>query len=262
VRAVAGSGAQTLIVGFSVSGGNKPILLRGIGPSLAPLGVTGTLPDPYLTLYNGNTVLQTNDNWGGAAVAAAIAAFTGFPLPAGSKDAALLTNPLASGPYTAWVTDVTGGSGIALAEVYDADSTPASAQSVAAVSRLTSISARAPVGTGANIIIAGFAFNGNVPKTLLIRAVGPSLSQFPGVTGVLANPRLDLYQGSTVIYSNAGWGGSTTLSNAFTAVQAFPLTSSLDAALLVTLPPGTYTARVSGVNGTTGVALVEVYEMP
>ena len=171
---------------------------------------------------------------------------------------------LASGPYTAWISDVTGGSGVALAEVYDADSTPASSQSVAAVSRLTSISARAPVGTGGNIIIAGFAFNGNVPKTLLIRAVGPSLSQFPGVTGVLANPRLDLYQGSTVIYSNAGWGGSTTLSNAFTAVSAFPLNgpTSLDAALLVTLLPGTYTAQVSGVNGTTGVALVEVYEMP
>jgi outer membrane protein assembly factor BamB/subtilisin family serine protease len=263
VRASAGSGAQTLIVGFSVTGGNKAILLRGVGPSLAAYGVTGTLPDPYLTLYSGSTVLQTNDNWGGAAVAAAIAAFTGFPLPAGSKDAALLINSLAPGPYTAWITDVTGGSGVALAEVYDADSTPASAQSVAAVSRLTSISARASVGTGANIIIAGFAFNGNVPKTLLIRAVGPSLAQY-GVSGVLANPRLDLYQGSTVIYSNDDWGGSTTLTNAFTAVNAFQLNgpTSLDAVLLVTLPPGTYTAQVSGVNGTTGVALVEVYEMP
>ena len=263
VRAVAGSGAQTLIVGFSVTGGTKPILLRGIGPALAAYGVTGTLPDPYLTLYSGNTVLQTNDNWGGAAVAAAIAAFTGFPLPAGSKDAALLRT-LASGPYTAWVTDVTGGSGVALAEMYDADASPPSAQSVAGVSRLTSISARAPVGTGGNIIIAGFAFNGNVPKTLLIRAVGPSLAQF-NVTGILANPRLDLFdQNGTLLQSNDDWGGSATLSNAFTAVGAFPLNgqTSLDAVLLVTLPPGTYTAQVSGVNGTTGVALVEVYEMP
>jgi outer membrane protein assembly factor BamB/subtilisin family serine protease len=268
VRAVAGSGAQTLIVGFSVTGGNKPVLLRGIGPSLAAYGVAGTLPDPFLALYSGNTVLQTNDNWGNdPAVAAAINAFTGFPLAANSKDAALLRT-LPSGPYTAWVTDVTGNSGVALAEVYDADSTPASAQSVAAVSRLTSISARAPVGTGDNVLIAGFAFNGNVPKTLLIRAVGPSLSQFPGLTGLLLNPKLELHTTvnnvDTIVATNAGWGGSTTLSNAFTAVQAFQLNgpTSLDAVLLVTLQPGTYTAEVSGVNGTTGVALIEVYEMP
>jgi outer membrane protein assembly factor BamB/subtilisin family serine protease len=265
VRAVAGNSAQTLIVGFSVTGGNKPILLRGVGPSLAAYGVTGTLPDPFLTLYSGSTVLlPTNDNWGSdPAVAAAITAFTNFPLPAGSKDAALLRT-LASGAYTAFVTDVGGGSGVALAEVYDADATPPSAQSVAAVSRLTSISARAPVGTGGNILIAGFAFNGNVPKTLLIRGVGPSLAPY-GVTGVLANPRLDLFdQNGTVIQSNDDWGGSTTLTNAFTAVNAFPLngSTSLDAALLVTLPPGTYTVQVSGVNGTTGVALIEVYEMP
>ena len=263
VRAVAGNSAQTLIVGFVVSGGNKPVMLRGIGPSLATY-VSGTLPDPFLTLYSGSTVIQTNDNWGGdPAIAAAIAAFTGFPLAANSKDAALLRT-VASGPYTAWVTDVNGGSGVALAEVYDIDPTPPSAQSVTAVSRLTSISARSPVGTNGNIIIAGFAFNGNMPKTLLIRAVGPSLSQFPGITGILANPRLDLYQGSTLLQGNDDWGGSTTLSNAFTAVSAFSLNgpTSLDAVLLVTLPPGTYTAQVSGVNGTTGVALVEVYEMP
>jgi len=120
------------------------------------------------------------------------------------------------------------------------------------------------VGTGDNVLIAGFTFNGSGPKKLLIRAVGPSLASY-GVTGVLANPRLDLFdQNGTLLQSNDDWGGSTTLSNAFTSVGAFPLNgqTSLDAVLLVTLPPGTYTARVSGVNGTTGVALVEVYEMP
>jgi hypothetical protein len=83
------------------------------------------------------------------------------------------------------------------------------------------------------------------------------------VGGVLADPKLDLYSGNTRIDGNDNWGGTTTLSNAFTTTQAFPLpANSKDAALLVTLQPGLYSAQVSGVGGTTGVALVEVYEMP
>ena len=98
---------------------------------------------------------------------------------------------------------------------------------------------------------------------MLIRGIGPALSAF-SVSGVLANPRLDLYRGATLMQSNDDWGGTAALSNAFTQVGAFALSSgsSRDAALLVTLAPGSYTAQVSGVGGTTGVALVEVYEMP
>jgi hypothetical protein len=130
---------------------------------------------------------------------------------------------------------------------------------------LTNVSTRAQVGTGGGILIVGFSLNGNVPKNILIRAVGPSLTQF-GVTGVLADPALSLYRDSTLVQSNDNWGSGnpTGLSTAFAQVGAFALTStgSRDAALLVNLSPGSYTAQVSGVGGTTGVALVEVYEAP
>ncbi len=256
VRATAGTGDQTLIVGFYFGGtGSKRVLIRGIGPTLAQYGVSGVLADPQLKLFNvAGTQIDQNDDWGGsAAFANAFASAGTFALPANSKDAALLeTLPLDG--YTAQVNGANNSTGVALVEVYEADTgTP--------TARFVSLSARDQVGTGDNVLIAGFTFNGNVPKKLLIRGVGPSLAQY-GVSGVLANPRLDLYQGTTLIQSNDDWGGSTTLSNAFNAVSAFQLTSPLDAVLLVTLPPGSYTAQVSGVNGTTGVALIEVYEMP
>ena len=121
---------------------------------------------------------------------------------------------------------------------------------------------RSSAGTGDNILIAGFVVTGNSPKTLLIRAIGPTLTNY-GVSGVLTDPKLELYAGNTKIGENDNWGGATVLSNAFSATQAFPLpANSKDAALLVTLQPGVYSAQVSGVGGTTGVALVEVYEMP
>jgi hypothetical protein len=152
---------------------------------------------------------------------------------------------------------VTGetGSGIALAEIYDtAPSTGA---------RLVNVSARAQVGTGNGILIAGFNVSGNVPRQILIRGVGPSLTAF-GVGGVLTNPRLELYRAEGLVQGNDNWGGSATLANAFARVGAFALGSSVsqDAAMLVTLPPGSYTAQVSGVGDTTGVALIEVYEVP
>jgi hypothetical protein len=116
---------------------------------------------------------------------------------------------------------------------------------------------------GDGILIAGFTLSGNVAKRVLIRGVGPSLTQF-GVTGTLANPMLAVYRGATVVADNDDWGGGEDLAAAFRSVGAFTLASptSRDAALLVTLQPGSYTAQLSGVGGTTGVALIEVYELP
>ncbi|WP_414660062.1 S8 family serine peptidase [Horticoccus sp. 23ND18S-11] len=260
VRTTAGSGEQTLAVGFVVAGAPtaaKNVLIRAIGPTLADFGVTGVLADPQLQLFSEGTVLASNDQWGVPAGGAAALAntFTGvgaFALRPDSLDAAILraANP---GVYSAQITGVTG-SGIALAEVYDTNS--------GSGARLVNLSARAAVGTGSGVLIAGFTISGNVPKRVLIRGIGPTLTSF-AVSGALPNPRLDLYRGTTVIESNDDWGGTPALSAAFSNVAAFALAAnSRDAVLLVTLAPGSYTAQVSGVGATTGVALIEIYEMP
>jgi hypothetical protein len=229
---------------------DKPVLIRAIGPSLADFGVTGTLADPRLQLFAGPTVLTANDNWRARSAAAhqrpisaAFAASGAFALRADSLDAALVRT-MSSGTYTAQVSGATG-TGVALAEIYD--TAPANG------ARLVNVSARAAVGTGSGILIAGFNISGNVPRQVLIRGIGPSLAGF-NVTGALANPQLELFGGTTLLQRNDDWGGTTALTNAFTQVGAFPLASntSRDAALLVTLPPGTYTAQVSGVGSTTG----------
>jgi len=264
-RATVGTQASILIAGFVVGGagtsGAEPLLLRGSGPALIPFGVLGTLPDPQLQLYSGPTLLGTNDAWGGSAqiasTAAAVGAFA-WNSPA-SHDAALLEK-LSAGAYTAQVAGESGDTGVALAEVYDA--TPAGAYTAAAA-RIVNISARVQVGTGGDILIAGFAIGGSTSRTVLVRASGPALVPF-GVPGTLPDPLLQLYSGSTVILSNKGWGGNPQIASAASSVGAFQWSSpmSADSALLVTLPPGAYTAQVSGASGDTGVALVEVYEVP
>ena len=261
VRTSAGEADQTLTVGFVLSGApDKSVLIRAIGPTLSDFGVTGALTDPRLQLFSGSSVLTVNDNWanpasgdGGLAISDAFAVSGAFALKPEALDAALV-RLMNGGSYTAQVTGASG-SGIALAEIYDT--------SPSGGARLVNVSARAQVGTGTGILIAGFNVSGNVPRQILIRGVGPGLSTF-GVGSVLANPRLDLYRGSTLLQSNDDWGGTAAFTAAFAQVGAFALggTSSRDAALLVTLPPGSYTAQVSGVGNTTGVALVEVYELP
>lgn len=260
VRSTAGSGDATLIAGFSLSGaGTKSLVVRATGPALAAFGVPGTLTDPKIEIAPlGGTVFAANDNWAGTtALRNAFAAVGAFPLTdAAGKDAALLITPGAGG-YTAAVNGADSGTGIALVEVYDggAGNTP----------RLTTVSARTAIGTGADALIAGFFIDGTLPKRLLIRATGPTLAAF-GVGGALADPVLDVRPlgSETVVATNDDWRGTPALKAAFTSVGAFPFASdtSKDAALAIELPPGSYTATVSGKNNTTGVALVEVYELP
>ncbi|MDP3069727.1 MAG: hypothetical protein Q8N18_05530 [Opitutaceae bacterium] len=261
VRTNAGTGAQALIAGFVIGGaGSKQVLVRGIGPTLGVFGVPGVLADPQLSLFNATSVqLATNSGWGNTIqLNNAFAAVGAFPLGATARDAALLST-LAPGNYSAQVVSAAGATGVALIEAYDSDSAASS-------SRFINLSARTVAGTGAQALIAGFVLSGNVPKTLLIRGIGPGLNQF-GVTGTLANPRLELRtvvnNVDTLVAANAGWGGSPTLANTFVQAGAFSLpVSSADAALLVTLTPAAYSAQVSGVGGTTGIALVEVFEVP
>lgn len=253
-RAFSGPQMQTMIVGFVVADGSKSVLLRGVGPTLASFGVANPLTNPEIELYSGPLLLASDDNWGGTAVLTKAFAETGaFALPAASKDAALLET-LAPGAYSAKVSGIGGTGGIVLGEIYDADS------ATIPKGRLTDVSVRGPVGTGANILVAGFVIEGNTPKQLLIRASGPSLTQF-GITGVLTNPELTLYQGPVVIQHNGGWNKNPTLAAAFALVGAFNFTSPADDAILATVQPGSYTIQVSGLNNTTGVALIEIYDM-
>jgi hypothetical protein len=264
IRTGAGTGAQTLIVGFVIGGagtsGTKPLLVRGIGPTLGAFGVTNALADPKVELYGANSVpLLQNDNWnaGDATIFARVGAFALTP---NSRDAALYSGAMNVGGYSAQLSGVNNAAGVVLAEIYDV---MPSASFGAATPRLVNVSARTLSGTGANVLIAGFVIAGPTSKTLLVRAIGPTLSVF-GVTGVLTDPKLEVFNSSAgLIQQNDNWGGTPALTAAFNSVGAFQLVGdSRDSALLATLPPGNYTAQVSGVGGTTGVALVEIYEAP
>jgi hypothetical protein len=178
-----------------------------------------------------------------------------------SLESVVLVN-LGPGNYTVQVSGVNGATGVALVELYDVDSlTPYSSQKV------MNLSTRAVVGTGQNRLLAGFMVNGTTAKKVLVRAVGPALAGY-GVAGSLADPVLRIINNKdqSVVRENDNWetGNDVALLNdASSKAGAFPLAAgSKDAAILITLPPGSYSADVTGSGGTTGVALVEVYEVP
>jgi uncharacterized protein (DUF1800 family) len=260
IRAEAAAG-EPLIVGFNVgAGAEKTVLIRAVGPTLGIFGVPSPLADPRLELFaSDGRKIGENDNH----VAADAPVFTqvgAFALTAGSKDAAIVAR-LGGGGYTVHVTGAAGTRGTMLVEVYEVGGTG---------TPLTNLSARAKVGTGDAILIPGLVLSpGATSRRLLMRAVGPGLEPF-GVTGLLSNPRLELFQGGTRIAENDDWGTPTglyaasadALSDAFRRSGAFALPAgSRDAAIYTTLPPGGYTLQVSGVGGRTGEALVEVYDL-
>jgi hypothetical protein len=264
-RSEVGTGSSIQIAGFVIGGqgtsGTEPLLIRASGPALTPLGVSGVLPDPQLQLFSGSTLNASNDGWGGDAkisvAAAAVGAFA-WTDPTSHDSALLLAPP--EGAYTAQISGASIDTGVALIELYD--DTPAGTYTPSNP-RLVNISARVWVGTGGNILIAGFVIGGTTAKTVLVRASGPALVPF-GVTGTLPDPQLTLYSGNTVLASSRGWGGVSEIANTAAAVGAFAWTDpkSADSALLITLPPGAYTAQIAGASGDTGVALVELYDVP
>jgi cyclophilin family peptidyl-prolyl cis-trans isomerase len=242
------SANQTLIVGFSTTA-KKDLLVRGVGPKLAEFGLTNFYADPRLEIFaSGGGLIAANDDWD-AALVPTFASLGAFALTVGSKDAAIVT-PVTNGA-TAQLKGT--GSGFVLVEVYDAGGgfTP----------RMTNVSARNRVGTGGDVLIAGLTIEGPVSKTLLIRGVGPGLTQF-GVTGALFDPKVEVYKtDGTKLAENDNW--DATVGAFFAGLGAFGLEAgSKDAALLITLPPGGYTVQLSGVGATTGEGLIEVYELP
>lgn len=272
-RGSVGPGSTPLIAGFVIQGtGTKRVLLRAVGPTLGgpPFNVPGVLTDPVLSVFDsrGNQI-YFNDDWGRSADAARLSTadsrLGAFSLPSGSFDSGgVLT--LAPGAYSAHISGKLIGlnpaqysTGVVLAEIYEDDATS---------SRLVNLSSLGFVGPDGNVMIPAFVTNtpaGAPPKRLLIRGVGPTLTAF-GVAGALVNPTLSIVdRAGKIVATNDDWGNNPNLDElrAITSLLAFPLAeSSRDSALLVSLPPGSYTCLVSGVNNTTGTALVEVYEVP
>ena len=269
-RAVTGNGDAALIAGFVIGGAEpKEVLIRGAGPALAAFGITGALADPRLELYQGSSRLAENDDWpaGDAPIYAAAGA---FPFVSGSKDAALIRT-LAPGAYTVHLVPAGGSSaamGIGLVEVFELTSPIAPATPT----RLVNLATRAFVGTGENILIPGLvvgptgATDADNRRTVLIRAVGPGLADF-GVSAFLERPQLKVVSDNGVVAAeNIGWqsaGSLEALIAATASVGAFPLsTVRADSAVLISLRAVPYTIHVSGADGGSGVALVEIYEVP
>ena len=239
------TGDNVLIGGFIIDGTTaKKVVINARGPSLTSQGVSGALANPVLTLVPASGSPTTNDNWGNAPNAAEIQSL-GLN-PANAFESSILTT-LNPGAYTAIVSGASNGTGVGIVEVFEVD-TPAN--------RLIGISTRGRVETGDNVMIGGFIISGDTPLQVVVRARGPSV----GVAGALADPTLTLVPASGSVVSNNDWG--TAGNAAQLSASGFAPANAKEAAILITLNPSAYTAIVSGVGGTTGVAIIEVYEVP
>jgi len=245
---------RPLIAGFGVAAGGKKLLVRAIGPGLQPFLPAGiaSAGDPRLQIYDSAAaLLESNDNWNATpALLGATADVGAFPLVPGGTDAATL-HPIA-GTATAHMVAATPGVG--LIEVYDADA--------ASSTRLVNVSGRYRVTAGAGTLIAGFVIAGGQATTVLIRGVGPTLAAEPfRLTDTLVDPKLEIFDESgRKIMENDTWPSA--LAAVFARTGAFPLVpGSLDAALVITLTPGAYTAHLNGADGGAGDGLLEIYEV-
>lgn len=255
-RGEVGNGDQVLIGGFIVSGSGDTVMLRAIGPSLTDAGLSGALADPTLELHDSTgALIGQNNNWqvsqlGGVITTDQSAAIsTSGIAPTNTKESAILAT-LPAGAYTVVVHGLNGSSGIGLTEVYDLGGS-SSAQ-------LVNISTRGSVQTADQVLIGGFIIGAGDSSEVLVRGLGPSLA-VAGVTNFLADPVLELRDSNgTLIRANDDWTGSQKA--AIQATGAAP-TNAKESAILQLLPPGSYTATVSGKNGTTGIGLVEVYHL-
>jgi len=254
VRSLAGANDNTLIAGLVLAGGdNKRLIFRGVESTVREAGVPGTINDPQLRVYSGSALIDENEDWAGDANLAAAFPMVGLAsLDPASRDAALLPE-LVPGVYTVHVTGPEGDTGVALMEVYDADLGLFG-------SRLTALAVRSFSGPGADVLIVGLIVDGNVPRQVVVRAVGPSLGAI--VPTRMTDPELRLYSGATLIGSNDDWGGDPDLAAAFATVGLTVLANdSKDSAMLLTLDPGVYTIHAGGVAGS-GIVLMEVYAVP
>lgn len=255
------TGDGRMVAGFVIEGSTpKDLVIRAVGPRLEDFGVTGALADPKISVYrSGETVPMAQvDGWS-ADLNSIFETLGAFGLDADTTSAATRLQ-LAAGAYTVVVEGVDDGTGVALVEVYDA--------ATGAPVQMTNLSTRGSVGTGVDIMVAGFVIAGEGSQRVLLRGIGPALDAF--LSGALENPVLRLFRslpaGAELLQTNEAWSTSTNaaqISATTAAVGGFALAAgSADAAILVDLQPGAYTVELAGVNAGTGIGLIEVYRVP
>ena len=262
------TGDNVMIAGFIIQGTQpKRIIMRAIGPELTRYGVPNALADPTLELHDGEgALIASNDNWqhtivGGIITAGQVVEIQNSGHAPGDPSESAIIATLPPGKYTAIVRGKNIIVGVALVEVYDL-SLGSNSPSI-----LANTSTRSFVQTADNVMIGGFIVAGTEPKRVIVRAIGPELTRY-GVPNALADPTLELHDGGgALIASNDNWQ-HTIVGGIITAGQVVEIQNSghapgdpSESAIIATLPPGKYTAIVRGKNNTTGVALVEVYDL-
>jgi hypothetical protein len=265
-RSFVQTGEHVMIGGFIVQGsGTKRVIIRAIGPELTQYGIADALANPRLELHNGTgALIGTNDDWQTTIIGGVITSNQVSDIqnsghaPTTASESAIIAD-LQSGNYTAIVRGINNTAGVALVEVYDLNP--------GASSSLGNISTRSFVQTGEHVMIGGFIVQGSGTKRVIIRAIGPELTQY-GIADALGNPRLELHNGTgALIATNDDWqntiiGGIIT-NNQVNDIQnsGHAPTAASESAIIADLQPGNYTAIVRGVNNGTGVGLVEVYDL-
>ena len=252
-RARVGTGDQVSINGFIIRGSApKKILARAVGPSLVlnHQPIPGRLLDPILELHGSTgSLIFSNDDWTASPQKAQIQA-SGLA-PNDSREPAIIAT-LPQGSYTTVIRGKNNTTGIALGEVYLLPPNNAS--------ELVNLSGRALTLTGDNVLITGLIIGGQTTKQIVVRAIGPTLHA-QGITGELLDPTLDLYdRNGAILRSNNNW--STAPNHAQIQATGLAPSDNRESAILMSLAPGSYTVIVRGVNGTTGVALIEAYALP
>ncbi len=263
-RLQVGTGNNVLFAGFIIQGNaSKTVLIRSSGPSLTQFGVPGALGDPQLELHDANNTIGTNDNWqttqiGGVITSDQVAAIQNSGAAPGDPAEPAIIATLPAGSYSAIVQGVGGTQGVATVEVYDLSQNNGSV--------LANISTRGFIQTGDSVMIGGFIVVGN-PSKVLVRATGPSLIPF-GISNALSNPQLELHDGNGTLAADDDWQttqiGGIIADDQSAAIQSSGLapSNSAESAIIATLVPGNYTAIAQGVNGGTGVGLIEVFALP
>jgi cytochrome c peroxidase len=249
-RLEVGAGDNVMIGGFIIKGNSsKSVLIRGLGPSLSNLGLTGVLLDPVLELRGTNgAVLFQNDNWKDdqrSQIEGTI-----FQ-PTDDREPVIVAS-LPPAAYTAILTGKNQTTGIGLIEIYDRDQT--------AGAELQNISTRGFVGTQSNVLIGGFILSGNNNTRVAVRGLGPSLSQF-GLTNLLADPTLELHDGNgAILIANDNWADDSAAADLLRA-NGLALADPRESAVLISLPAGQFTAILAGKNGGIGIGTIEVYNL-
>jgi hypothetical protein len=251
------TGGNVAIAGFIISGQPQRVLIRALGPTIAkpPFNVPNTLDNPKLVLYDqSQTPIASNDNWGNTVIDGTVITadqegeIENSAYAPSSANESVIIATLPAGNYTAIVSGVNNTTGVALVEVYNVTSSNSG--------NLTNISTRGSAQTGDSVMIGGFIVIGKGPRTVVVRGLGPTLTQF-GVAGALGDPTLELRDGNgNLLASDDNWKDAQQ-----TEIQSTGLAppNDLEPAILATLSPANYTAILRGKNNTTGAALVETY---